>query len=48
MDNIFTITRIEGEYAYLTPVNDGEEIFIAIALLPYGADIGMKVVCENY
>lgn len=48
MENIFTISRIEGEYAYLQPINGGEEIFIAIALLPYGVDIGTKVVCENF
>jgi hypothetical protein len=49
MDNkIFRITKIEGEYAYLSPINGGEEIFIAIALLPYGADIGMMVIAENF
>ena len=45
---IFTISKIEGEYAYLIPAEGGDEIFIAIALLPPGADIGMKVKCESF
>ena len=47
-NNIFKITRMEGEYAYLMPIGSGEEIFIAIALLPMGADIGMLVKCEDF
>ena len=45
---IFKLTRIEGEYAYLSPIDGGDELFIAIALLPYGSDIGMLLVCENF
>lgn len=44
----FTITKIEGEYAYLTPTDGGEDIFIALALLPLGADIGTKLICESF
>lgn len=45
----FTLTRIEGEYAYLTPTDGGaDEVFIALALLPFGADIGSKLICENF
>lgn len=43
---IYKITRIEGEYAYLEDEN-GEELFIAMALLPIGADIGVTVKYEN-
>ncbi len=43
---IYKINRIEGEYAYLED-EGGEELFIAMALLPLGADIGMSVKYEN-
>lgn len=43
---IYKISRIEGEYAYLLDDN-GEELFIAMALLPFGADIGMNLKYEN-
>ena len=39
---IYTLTRIDGEYAYLTD-KDGEELFIAMALLPLGVDIGTRL-----
>lgn len=44
----FRLTKIEGEYAYLSPVEGGEDVFIALALLPLGADIGSVLVCENF
>ena len=44
----FTLTKIEGEYAYLCPTDGTEEIFIALALLPLGADVGSKLACENF
>ena len=42
------IVRIEGEYAYLREIGKTEEddIFIALALLPVGADIGTKLHYE--
>ena len=45
---IFRVTRIEGEYAYLSPLDGGEEVFIAVALLPLGIDVGTEVICENF
>ena len=48
MGQIFEVVRIEGEYAYLTPINGGEEVFIAVALLPLGVDIGTHVINENF
>jgi hypothetical protein len=45
---IFKITRIEGEYAYLTPIDGGYDIFIAVYLLPLGIDIGTLLVCEDF
>ena len=42
----YILTRIEGEYAYLKDIETGNEVFIALALLPVGADIGSKIHCE--
>jgi hypothetical protein len=44
---IYKVTRIEGEYAYLQD-ESGEELFIAMALLPFGVDIGTKLKYENF
>ncbi len=48
MDNIFTVSSIEGEYAYLKSEADGEELFIALALLPPSVDIGSRLCYENF
>ena len=45
---IFTLNRIEGEYAYLSDNETGEELFIAMALLPAGADVGTMLQYENF
>ena len=43
----YIVTKIEGEYAYLREIgNDTEELFIALALLPDGTDIGTKLHYE--
>lgn len=46
----YTLVRIEGEYAYLR--EDGglpeDDIFIALALLPLGADEGSRLRFENF
>ena len=42
---IYTVSRIEGEYAYLSD-ESGEELFIAMALLPAGVDVGTKLHYE--
>lgn len=44
----FTLTRIEGEYAYLSPVDGGDDVFIALALLPQGSDIGSTLECKDF
>lgn len=38
----YTVIKIEGEYATLKN-DDGEELFIAMALLPLGIDIGTNL-----
>lgn len=44
----FVLSRIEGDYAYLKDEKSGEEMFIAMALLPMGADIGSRLHYENF
>ena len=47
MENrIFILSRIEGEYAYLKDEANppGEELFIALALLPAGVDEGTRLL----
>ena len=43
----FTVTKIEGEYAYLTERETGEELFVALALLPPSVDVGAALRYEN-
>ena len=45
---VFTVTKIEGEYAYLADEDSGEELFIALALLPFGIDIGARLINEGF
>lgn len=44
----YIVTKIEGEYAYLREIDSSntDEIFIALALLPNGVDIGTKLHYE--
>jgi hypothetical protein len=46
----YVVTKIEGEYAYLKDINSSDEncIFIALALLPEGTDIGTKLHYEMF
>ena len=44
----YILSKIEGEYAYLKDIENGNEIFIALALLPNGADIGSKIHSELF
>lgn len=42
----YILDRIDGEYAYLKDIDSGNEIFIALALLPMGADVGSRIHFE--
>ena len=42
----FRVSGISGEYATLVD-EGGEELFIAMALLPFGTDIGTLLRYEN-
>lgn len=44
----YTVERIEGEYAILKDVSTGNELFIALALLPVGVDINTYLHYENF
>jgi len=46
----YIVSKIEGEYAYLHDLAGGcdEDIFIALALLPAGVDVGTKLHCEMF
>ncbi len=44
----YTVNRIEGEYAYLKDTESENEIFIALALLPEGTDVGTKLHYEMF
>lgn len=44
----YIVTKIEGEYAYIRELGslNPDELFIALALLPIGVDIGTKLHYE--
>ena len=44
----YTVVKIVGEYAYLRADGEGndEELFIAMALLPLGVDVGTRLHYE--
>ena len=48
MHMIYRLTKIDGDYATLIEEKSGEELFIALALLPLGVDIGTKLLYENF
>ena len=43
----YVVVKIDGEYATLKEEN-GNEIFIALALLPEGTDLGSNLHFENF
>lgn len=42
----YTVVRIEGEYAILKDDVTSDELFIAMALLPLGIDVGTRLHYE--
>ena len=42
----YRVVRIEGEYAYLEEENTKDEVFVALALLPAGVDVGTRLKSE--
>ena len=48
-EKVYVITKIEGDYAYIKE-NGGDssdEVFIALALLPIGADIDSMLLYKD-
>jgi len=43
----YIVTKIEGEYAYLADT-DGNELYIAMALLPPNTDVGSELHYEMF
>ena len=44
----YLVSKIEGEYATLTDKESGEELFIALALLPPDVDLHVKLHYANF
>ena len=42
----YIVSKIEGEYATLKDIKSGDELFIAMALLPAGVDVGTRLHYE--
>lgn len=42
----YTVSKIDGEYAYLRDNDTQDELFIALALLPIGTDVGSRLRYE--
>ena len=44
----YTVVKIEGEYAYLRADGDtaDRDVFVAMALLPFGIDVGTRLHYE--
>lgn len=44
----YVVIKIEGDYATLSDLATGNEMFIAMALLPWGIDVGTKLHYELF
>ena len=42
----YVVIKIEGEYVTLKDIVSGDELFIALALVPMGTDMGSKLHYE--
>ncbi|MBQ8551452.1 MAG: hypothetical protein IJ428_01425 [Clostridia bacterium] len=49
-EKFYTLVKIEGEYCYLRDESGEcqEDLFIALALLPAGADLGTRLHYKNF
>ena len=45
---VCTIIDIRGDYAYVRYADSGVVSEVAIALLPFGVDVGDRLIFENY
>ena len=44
----YRVTRIDGDYAHLINIEDGEDMLIARALIPEESDEGTLLHWENF
>lgn len=45
---VYLVTKIDGDYAHLLNIKTGEDLLVAMALLPEEIDEGVKVLWENF
>ena len=44
----YVVKQIDGDYAHLVNVSSGEEILVAMALLPQETDEGLTLLWEDF
>ena len=47
-ERVYIVKKIEGEYTTLTDAETGEELFIALSLLPLGVDVNSKLKYKDF
>lgn len=47
-ERIYKVCKIEGEYAILIDEKSGDDLFIALALLPEGTDLGSRLLWKDF
>ncbi len=47
-ERIYKVSKIEGEYATLVDEKTGDDLFIALALLPDGTDLGSRLLWKDF
>ncbi len=47
-ERIYKVSKIEGEYATLIDLKTGDDLFIALALLPDGTDLGSRLLWKDF
>ncbi len=47
-DKVYTVRQIDGDYAHLVDKESGEEILVAMALLPMETDEGDTLEYKNF
>lgn len=44
----YVVTRIDGDYAHLKNEKTGDDVLVAMALLPDETDEGVRLLWENF
>ena len=47
-ERIYKVSKIQGEYAILIDEKTGDDLFIALALLPEGTDLGSRLLWKDF